>query len=257
MKGEEVVLDEGKSDKRLMVVESEYARVLTVCRRDNNILSIILRQVWDSGDLRAISKASPVRATGAHISVVGHITEPELRSKLSETDQANGFGNRHLWLCVRRSKELPEGGSFHRADLREFNQRLRGAFGASQSATLLRRTDEATALWREAYSGLGAEATGLYGAMTSRAEAHVMRIAGIYALLDAQTFVDRVHLEAALEIWRYVSDSLAYLFERRLGDPLADTVLDLVREAGSAGFRGLNFGTCSAQTTGPTGSSPL
>src|SRR5262249_17495491 len=43
-------------DRRLMVVESEFAATLRVMRRDGNTLSAILRQAWDSGDLRVITR---------------------------------------------------------------------------------------------------------------------------------------------------------------------------------------------------------
>ena len=66
-------------------------------------------QAWDSGDLGTLTKNSSTRATGAHISLIGHITADELRRYLTQTEQANGFGNRHLWFCVKRSKELPHG----------------------------------------------------------------------------------------------------------------------------------------------------
>ena len=38
---------------------------------------------------------------------------------LSTTEMANGFGNRILWVCVQRSKCLPEGG---RVDLAALSQ---------------------------------------------------------------------------------------------------------------------------------------
>ena len=43
---------------------------------------------------------------------IGHITVEELRRNLTETETSNGFANRFLWCCVRRSKLLPEGGLY-------------------------------------------------------------------------------------------------------------------------------------------------
>ena len=39
-------------DKRLLIFESEFATVLRVMQREGNILSPILRQAWDCGELR-------------------------------------------------------------------------------------------------------------------------------------------------------------------------------------------------------------
>lgn len=36
-----------------------------------NILSAVLRQAWDGSDLRTLTKNSPTRATGAHVSLIG------------------------------------------------------------------------------------------------------------------------------------------------------------------------------------------
>jgi len=107
---EEVVADEGVKDKRLLVFEGEFASVLRVCAREGNTLSAVIRNAWDNGTLRILTKNTPAKATDAHISIIGHITQDELLRYLENTEAANGFGNRFLWFSVRRSKALPLGG---------------------------------------------------------------------------------------------------------------------------------------------------
>ena len=107
-----VIVDKGVADKRLLVIEPEFASVLRVAGRDGSTLSTVYRQAWDSGHLRVLNKNSPVNASGALISIIGHITCDELLMELSHNDKVNGFGNRNLWLCVRRSKFLPDGGDW-------------------------------------------------------------------------------------------------------------------------------------------------
>ena len=58
-------------DKRLLVVESEFSRPLAVAKRDGSTLSPILRDAWDTGRLRVMTRKDPLSATGAHISRVG------------------------------------------------------------------------------------------------------------------------------------------------------------------------------------------
>src|ERR1039458_4687141 len=96
--------DPGESDKRLLVMEPEFARVLSVAEREGNTLSAVVRQAWDEGRLRTLTKKQAARSTDAHIGILGHITRDELRATLSNTAVANGFANRFLWACVRRSK---------------------------------------------------------------------------------------------------------------------------------------------------------
>ena len=107
---QKVVTDEGIADKRLLIIESELSSVLRVLNRDGNTLSAVLRNAWDTGHLRVMTKNSPAVATDAHVSIIGHITEDELRRYLDSTEAANGFANRFLWVYVQRSKFLPEGG---------------------------------------------------------------------------------------------------------------------------------------------------
>ena len=71
----------------------------------------VVRQAWDTGTLRTLTRNNPLTATDAHISIIGHITAEELRRHLTSTEAANGFANRFLWLPVRRSKQLPDGGN--------------------------------------------------------------------------------------------------------------------------------------------------
>jgi len=96
--------DDNPQDKRLLVLEAEFASVLKMVARDGNTLSPVVRCAWDGKPLQALTKNSPARATGAHISIVGHITADELVRLLNATEAANGFLNR-FWCsaCAARS----------------------------------------------------------------------------------------------------------------------------------------------------------
>jgi hypothetical protein len=108
---EEEIIDPGVKDKRLMITEPEFARVLAVAQRQGNNLSMILRQAYDSSQLSTMMRNSPLIATNPHISQVTHITVEELRAELTRTDVANGFANRYMNFLVKRSKLLPHGGN--------------------------------------------------------------------------------------------------------------------------------------------------
>lgn len=242
--GTEKVVDEGAQDKRAMIIEEEFVRVLKVMARDTNTLSPILRTAWDKATLSIKTRQNPLNATGCHISVIGHITDAELLRHLTETDQANGFGNRILFPMVRRSKELPEAmfgeltpdaGDLKRL-VRDLKEAILAARDEWKTAGELRWAEEAKALWYEAYSDLSAATPGLFGAITGRGEAQVPRIAALYALLDKSRVIERVHLEAAVALWRYCEDSARYIFGDATGDPTADQILEGLRMAGSEGM---------------------
>ena len=73
-----------------MVFEPELEGALTVMKRHGNTLSRVIRDIWDRGDLASMTKNSPARATGAHISIVAHITKGELCSSLDRVSMGNG-----------------------------------------------------------------------------------------------------------------------------------------------------------------------
>jgi len=70
----------------------------------------------------------------------------------------------------------------------------------------------------------------LAGAATARAEAHVVRLALIYALLDCAQAIRLEHLEAALALWRYSAHSARWIFGDSLGDPTADEIWAAAKE---------------------------
>lgn len=220
---EEVVADDGEDDKRCLIIETEFASPLKVIGREGNTLSPIIRQAWDTGTLRALTKNSPARATGAHISIIGHVTRDELRRRIAETELGNGFANRFLWLCVRRSKCLPEGGCLH--DVSALQRRITELVTFAHGVARMERDADARALWAEVYPNLSEGKPGLLGAATSRAEAITLRLSCLYALLDRSAVVRVGHLRAALALWSYAQRSARYIFGSALGDPVADEIL--------------------------------
>ena len=146
-----------KQDRRLMVVEGEFAQALKVSKREGNTLSPVMRNAWDGGVLRTMTKNSHQISTNSHISVVGHITQDELLRHLCQTDMANGFGNRFLWVCVRRSKLLPHGGSLDDVDLVPLAHRLREVFAVARQGGVIQFDDAAKAAWESIYTSLSKE----------------------------------------------------------------------------------------------------
>ena len=197
---ETVVADPGEPDKRLLVFEPEFHNVLAQTVRQGNVLSAILRQAWETGDLRTLTKSNPARATGAHVSIIGHITAEELTRNLSATESANGFANRFLWFAVRRSNLLPEGGQPDPARIAPLEARLASAIEFATTPREMSRDAEARELWAGIYADLSRGRPGLAGALTGRAEAHVMRLALIYALMDQAPVIRAEHLLAGVAL---------------------------------------------------------
>jgi Protein of unknown function (DUF3987) len=233
----EEVIDQGVSDKRLMVIESEFAGALRVMQREGNILSRVLRDGWDGGRaLATMTKNSPARATGACISVIGHITAPELRTYFDRTEMGNGFGNRFLFACIRRARFLPFGSALDERDIARLAYEIRRVVTVARSIGEVKMAPDAAAIWRAIYPDLSADRPGLLGSLTARAEAQSVRLAMLYALWAGADCIDPDHLLAALAIEDFCRRSVEYVFGDMLGDPVADTILDALRTAGSSGL---------------------
>jgi hypothetical protein len=223
--------DLGVADKRRLVLEPEFARLLAVAAREGSILSAVLREAWDGNVLKNRTKAFPQVATGAHISVVGHITREELLRRLTDTEAANGFANRFLFALVRRSKRLLEGGQLDPAVLEHLAAQVGRAIERTYRVGILRRDADAREAWAKAYEDFGDGSDGLAGAITARPEAQTLRLQVAYAVLDGSPVIKAEHIQAALAVWSYCEASALAIFGDALGDPIADRLLVALREA--------------------------
>jgi hypothetical protein len=218
-KGEIMVVDEGVADKRVLFRESEFGMILRAMERDGNTISARMREGWDGRDLHNTVKGSPLRATKPHISFLGHITEREVAARLTSTEYANGFGNRFLWACCRRQRDiaLPEQLDFTRGPwpdlLAELHRGLE--FGASGGGIVARWSEEAQRLYEDIYPTLDvpeSEPDTVAADLLARGPAHVVRLSLIYACLDCSATIEETHVRAALACWEYCSESVLYIF---------------------------------------------
>ena len=227
-----ICTDSGVEDKRLFLVQAEFGAVLKIMAREGNSLSGVLRDAWDGLTLAPMTKANRVRATNPHIGLVAHVTQDELLRNLTNTETVNGFGNRFVWFVVRRSKELPFPGSPSESDISELAREIRQVLPVARACGALTLSAQARDLWEERYHDLSADRPGMAGALLGRAEAQVMRLSGLYAVLDGQSMIDLIHLQAAVALWEHAEASTRLIFGDSLGDPVADTMLGAIRANG-------------------------
>jgi hypothetical protein len=228
--------DGGVADKRVLVLEPEFARVLAACDRQGATLSAIIRDAWDSGTFRVLTKNTPLEATDAHVSLVAHITADELRRSLRATESANGFANRFLWVSCVRSKVLPDGGQPDDDALTPVRRQVQRALVVARGRGAMPREEEAARLWHAVYPDLSEGRPGVAGRVTSRAEAQVVRLALLYALAEEADRIQVAHLEAALALWRYCDASARAVFGESLGHRTADDILAALRQRGAEGL---------------------
>ena len=207
------LVDVGIEDKRLLVIESELANVLSQLQREGNTLSPLMRTSWDGDDLNSMTKNSPVKSTAPHISLNAHITAHELKSQMSNVSYWNGLANRLLFFYVRRTKLLPRGGELTSSAIDSIAADVRAAVQFSRTVGSVGMTEEAWERWDKVYRTLAAaEPQGMLGAVLGRVEPHIRRLAVIYALLDHRSEVGVSHLTAAMALVDYYIRSCQFIF---------------------------------------------
>jgi hypothetical protein len=215
--------DPGAPDRRLLVTEPEFARVLS--GRGLSSLPPVLCEAWDGEDLERLTRASPLRATEAHLVLIGHMTARELRNCSRRISIARGFPSRCLFVACRRTQLLPHGGDENPLGKTGLKDRLAQALEHARGTGELRLHPGARKRWSNMYIEMSKRSMeGASGALTARAEAHSMRLAVIYALLDGASSIRVEHLEAAFALWGYAARSAVWALGDATGVPLAEQI---------------------------------
>jgi hypothetical protein len=213
-------------DHRALVMESELGRLLVAMSREGSTLSPIIRDAWDGVPMGRVLAREKSIVKWHHVGIVGHVTSVELSEKLSNGDAANGFGNRFLWLAVRRTQLIPfpQPAGPHVAP---YVGRLRAAIIKAQTPWDMHWTGRAADRWEWLYGTLAArQRHGLWGSLLARSEAYITRLALLYALLDGAEHIDVEHLVAAEAVWAYAERSVMHIFGTSTGNRDADSLRD-------------------------------
>lgn len=228
--------DPGVSDKRLLVVETEFASVLAQGKREGNTLLPLIRQAWDGGTLRTMT-VRPRVATEPHVVIVGHITPTELRVKLNDAERAGGTMNRFLPVMSKRSKLLPDGGHLEQATVKALGAELAAVLDKAQGIGRMSRSLAAHEYWVELYTRLASDhaGDGRVAQVVARAAPQVLRLSVVAALLDGADYIDLPHMMAAEAMWDYVEDSAWYVFSEGSGNTDLDRLKLFVDAGGPSG----------------------
>lgn len=216
----------GVTDKRLCIREGEIASIFVLAGKADSRADITFRDGWDSKPLRNVVKgrtkdgfSNSAKCEEPHLSISGDTTISELRQKMPAGAENNGFGNRFIYVYVHRVKHCPHGGPAidWTNEIVEFNEIVR----AARKVTHVSMSQSARKWWSENYSKLeNSGVENLAGKMTSRAPAHIRRIAMLYALLDLKDEVCTEHFQAAKRLWDYCAESALYIFSGSTAEQL-------------------------------------
>ncbi len=235
------VKDETAVEKRRVITEAEFSAGLRVARREQSILSQIIRQGFDYKPIQHRTKShGAIIATGHHLAIVGAITPKELAECSTDLDMENGYLNRFLFVHSEIVRVLPFGGRIDGAEVRSIAGHIRNALDKladrPTAEYLITAGGEIGELWGPWYHKVRF-GTGTVPALTRRQHVHVPRMALILAVLDGAGALGADHLRAAMAWSDYSVATVERLFGRSATGKAAQ-LLEAIREAGRDGLDG-------------------
>lgn len=210
-------------DKRLMIVESEFVKLLKLGKNDTNSILAVIRELWDyGGSIQPLTKTSPIRSTSPHIGIYGNITPDELKATININEIYGGTVNRFLFLFAERLEmitfppETPEHLVINMAeDIAEVILWAKGNYGLDQEddchvATL---SEDAKLLWEHEFPRLMKRyGSSVVAEATNRRAPYALRIALLFAITDKSLIITAEHLYAAIAWADASAQTAAYLF---------------------------------------------
>lgn len=223
-------------DKRLWVVESEFANVLHQGRRDGNTLSAALRDCWDGVDLKPATKSNRLYSSDPHVCLSGAISPTELTGLMSRRELTNGFANRFLMIWAERTRMLPFPKETPQAQVEHLAGRVmevltfvRADHHHQRDHLRMELSPEAQLRYAQLYvaelnEDLG---DGLVGAVLERRAPMMLRLATLMALTDLQTRIDVRHIDAAMAWMRHATASVRFVFVSAADEAKVAQVIEL------------------------------
>lgn len=208
-------------DKRLWIMESEFANVLAQAKRDGNTLSTVLRDSWDGVSIKPATKSNRLWASDPHIAIHGCITPSELHAKMSTGEMSNGFANRFLIVHAERTQLVPFPNAATRNTVESLAARFSdviafalGDYPAVKDTREITLTLEArSAFERHYYYFCECDPAGeLITGLLQRRAPMLLRLAALFALTDKSLIVDVAHITAARAWMDYYTQSVRFIF---------------------------------------------
>ena len=245
-------------DKRLWVIESEFANVLHQTKRDGNTLSSALRDCWDGVTIKPATKSNRISATDPHVAMSAAVTTTELLSLIEARELSNGFANRFLTIFAERTRLVPFPKATPQDKVGELAMRIRQMLEFAQAGrwvdkdhTVMTLAPAAARLYTDLYLGeLNRQDYGpLVTGLLERRAPVLLRIAMIFALTDQTTAIDRRHIDAALGWVRYWAESIRFIFSSGAQEHVqsevaaaAKKIVAFLRERGQQSRTNINVG---------------
>lgn len=229
-KADSVKLEKGEpaievTDKRFLLIESEFGNVLNMAERSGNTLSHTLRNGYDGKTIKPLTKRDRVSCSQPYFVLVGNITPGELNShKQNAVMSVNGMLNRMMLVWTRTDVRYSRPKAIDDRALSDIASRIAKNLLSARShnfethwrkqwqiASPIGMTDDAWQFWDDVYPQLvNMPDCEPVQTLCRRHRLHIRIIAGLLALMNGEPVIGVQALRAALAWSDFSRQSVVY-----------------------------------------------
>jgi hypothetical protein len=206
----------GVLDKRLLVIEYEFANIFKQFKRPDNTLSVYLRNNFDYQPIHPLTKTSKTSCDKPRACITGHITPQELLSDLDDKSITNGELNRFFIGFSLPAQPVPRPKTFNKELLNMFAQQIKDVLEfvvKSDEPLKIEFSVSAGELWDREYISIKTSIKkGNEGYLLARQLYYYRILAMLFAILDKQLIITEEHLAAAKAMIDWGEESVRYIF---------------------------------------------
>jgi len=235
---------EGVNDKRALIIEPEFSKVLAVSGREGTTLSATLRNFHDGIDQRNTTRNAASECTKPHLVMMCHITKEELLKKIKSDDIANGLINRFMIFHTSQIKDVANPTPAPKDQVQAVVNHLVEIMDFVNEGQTMIEADDFLAKFDSIYSELRhPKGTLQTQQLLARRCKYVRMLSMIFAVMEKQTLINEKHLNMALIYVKYWGESVSYIFDsevqtvqhekiKELSQKVLDAIIEIHNESG-------------------------
>lgn len=199
--------------KCLLYNELDIRSALAYAKRPGNPLSQTVCGLFNYGCAEQILRSGKISTKAAHVNILAQTRSIDFSSLKKDVENSNEFASYFLWFLVDRLKVVPHPKPIPDDKVVSFREIILERIRAAQDQGSMRMSKKARSMWNDIYPGLTKDVPGVAGAVVSRSEIHLIRLALIYAVIAGHKRIRPADLQSAHALVQYARESACIIFK--------------------------------------------
>lgn len=219
---------EEHGDSPLFLLEVEGDAFIDAARKDVKV-GTYLRKAWDGDEITHKTSQSDIKIENPHVGFVMHVQPTNWAKICGSRDASGGTFNRFAPVWVEKSKTVPLFGGPDGTEVQEsIAKEMRvQATNAREGISTVRLTEGLAERFETHHRTVTESLTDgseELAQMAERALAYLVRFSGLFAIADGRDEITESDLDSALDLVRYMVDSVRYVIPQAGGTSLASKI---------------------------------